>query len=76
MNLDIKKEVSIEYIENTYALATNYLKKNNSLELKYLLSELELIEDKMRICDDIGLLKRYKTILESLINKIEVIINE
>ena len=76
MYLDIKKEASIEYIENTYALATNYLKKNNSLELKYLLSELELIEDKIRICDDIGLLKRYKTILEPLINKIEVIINE
>ena len=48
MNLDIKKEVSIEYIENTYALATNYLKRNNSLELKHLLSELELIEDE---CD-------------------------
>ena len=76
MSLDIKKEVSIEYIENTYALAVNYLKKNNSLELKYLLSELELIEDKIRICDDIGLLKRYKVDLEPLINKIEVIINE
>ena len=76
MNIDIKKEVSIEYIENTYALASNYLKKNNSLELKYLLNELELIEDKIRICNDIEFLKRYKVILEQLINKIEVIVNE
>jgi len=76
MNLDIKKEVSIEYIENTYALGINYLKKNNSLELKHLLNELELIEDKIRICNDIEFLKRYKVILEQLINKIEVIVNE
>lgn len=76
MNLDIKKEVSIEYIENTYALASNYLKINNNLELKHLLNELELIEDKIRICNDIDLLKRYKVILEQLIDKIEVIINE
>ena len=76
MNIDIKKEVSIEYIENTYALASNYLKKNNSLELKHLLNELELIEDKIRICNDVEFLKRYKVILKQLINKIEVIINE
>ena len=76
MNLDIKKEVSIEYIENTYALASNYLIHNNSLELKHLLSELELIEDKIRMCSDIELLKRYKVILEPLLNKIEVIVNE
>ena len=76
MNLDIKKEVSIEYIENTYALGINYLKKNNSLELKHLLNELELVEDKIRMCDDIEILKRYKVILNQLINKIEVIVNE
>ena len=76
MSLDIKKEVSIEYIENTYALASNYLKVNNSLELKHLFNELELIEDKIRICNDIELLKRYKVILEPLIGKIEVIVNE
>ena len=76
MNLDIKKEVSIEYIENTYALASNYLKLNNNLELKHLLNELELIEDKIRLCKDIDLLKRYKVILKQLINKIEVIVNE
>ena len=76
MSLDIKKEVSIEYIENTYALGTNYLKKNNNLELKHLLNELELIEDKIRMCNDIELLKRYKVILEPLIGKIEVIVNE
>lgn len=76
MNLDIKKEVSIEYIENTYALASNYLKHNNSLELKHLLSELELMEDKIRICNDVNLLKGYKVILKQLLNKIEVIVNE
>ena len=76
MNLEIKKEVSIEYIENTYALAINYLKHNNSLELKHLLSELELIEYKIRICYDIELLKRYKVILDQLVNKIEGIVNE
>lgn len=76
MNLDIKKEVSIEYIENTYALGANYLKKNNSLELKHLLNELELIEDKIHRCSDIEFLKRYKVILNQLINKIEVIVNE
>ena len=76
MSLDIKKEVSIEYIENTYALGTNYLKKNNNLELKHLLNELELIEDKIRMCNDIELLKRYKVILIPLIVKIEVIVNE
>ena len=76
MSLDIKKEVSIEYIENTYALGTNYLKKNNNLELKHLLNELELIEDKIRMCSDIELLKNYKVLLEPLIGKIEVIVNE
>lgn len=76
MSLDIKKEVSIEYIENTYALGTNYLKKNNNLELKHLLNELELIEDKIRMCNDIELLKNYKVLLEPLIGKIEVIVNE
>ena len=76
MNLDIKREVSIEYIENTYALGINYLRKNNNLELKHLLSELELIEDKIRMCSDIELLKRYKVILNQLINKIEVIVDE
>lgn len=76
MNIDIKKEVSIEYIENTYALASNYLKKNNSLELKHLLNELELIEDKIRMIDNVEMLKRYKVILNQLISKIEVIVNE
>lgn len=73
MNLEIKKEVSIEYIENIYALAINYLKNNNSLELRYLLDELELIEDKVRVCSDVS---RYKIILNSLIDRIEGIINE
>lgn len=76
MNLDIKKEVSIEYIENTYALASNFLMKKNNLELKYLLDELELMEDKIRNCNDVNMLKKYKNLLLPIINKIEVIVNE
>ena len=37
---------------------------------------LELIEDKIRICDDIEVLNNYKNILNSLIYRIEGIINE
>ena len=76
MNLDIKKEVSIEYIENTYALASNFIMKKNNLELKYLLDELELMEDKIRNSNDVNKQKKYKNLLLPIINKIEVIVNE
>ncbi|MBR6690235.1 MAG: hypothetical protein IKL65_02775 [Bacilli bacterium] len=76
MNIDITKESTIEYIESIYALSISYLKNNTNIELKNLLKELELIEDKIRICDDIEVLNNYKNILNSLIYRIEGIINE
>jgi len=74
--MDIIKETTIEYIENIYALSISYLKDNNNMELKNLLKELELIEDKIRLCDDEQILNNYKNILNQLINRIEGIINE
>lgn len=74
--MDIIKESTIEYIENIYALSISYLKDNNNMELKNLLKELELIEDKIRLCDDEQILNNYKNILNQLINRIEGIINE
>ena len=76
MNIDIIKETTIEYIENIYAMSINYLKNNNNVELKNLLKELELIEDKIRVCMDIEIINNYKSILRHLINRIEGIINE
>lgn len=76
MNIDIIKETTVEYIENIYALSSNYLKYNNNAELKNLLKELELLEDKIKICNDIKLLNNYKNILNPIINRIEGIINE
>ena len=76
MNIDIIKEVTIEYIENEYALATNYLKTNSDMRLKNMLEELELLEDKIRVCDDINALDNYKTMLDHLISRMEGIINE
>lgn len=75
MNIDVIKESTIEYIENIYALSINYLKDNNNIELKNLLKELELIEDKIRMCN-VDELDNYKSILNHLINRIEGIINE
>ena len=57
-------------------ISISYLKNNNNVELKNLLKELELIEDKIRECEDENLLSNYKNILDDLINKIEGIINE
>ena len=76
MNIDIIKEVTIEYIESEYALATNYLKNTNDIRLKNMLEELELIEDKIRFCNDINVLDNYKTMLDHLISRMEGIINE
>jgi hypothetical protein len=71
MNLDIVKEVTIEYIENIYVLATNYLKNNNYIYLKNILEELDVLEERVRICSDINVLDNYKTLLNHLGNKIE-----
>ncbi len=76
MDINLIKEVTLEYIENIYALSISYLKNNNNIELKNLLKELELMEDKIRECEDENLLNNYKNILDDLINKIEGIINE
>ena len=74
--MDIIKEAIIERIENMYALSINYLNKNNNLELKNILKELELIEDKIRVCDDINSFNKLKNVLDNLLNSIEVLINE
>lgn len=76
MDLNIVKEATIEYIENMYALGINYLKNVNNNQLNNLLEELELLEEKIKICNDISILDNYQTLLNHLINKIEVIINE
>lgn len=76
MDIMVVKEATVEYIENIYALAINYLKNNKNIKLKNMLMELELIEDKIRLCEDIDSLENYKSLLESLIKGIEVIINE
>lgn len=76
MKLDIVKEASIEYCENMYALGSNHLRIENNLELKHLLKELTMLEDKIRICDDIEQLNNYKVLLTQIVNKIEGIINE
>lgn len=74
--MELIKEITIEYIENIYALSVNYLKDNNNIELKYLLRELELIEDKIRECNDEDSLNNYRTVLEHLISRIEAVMNE
>ena len=76
MNIDIIKEATIEYIENMYALSINYLNKNNNLELKNILKELDFIENKIRICVDINAFNKLKNVLNNLLNRIEVLINE
>ncbi len=76
MDIYTNKSNIIEYIENIYGLYTSYLKNKNNIKLKNMLKELELIENKIRLCDDIKLLDNYKVILNQLIGKIEDIINE
>ena len=75
MNFDTIKEVCVEYCEDMYALVSNYLKSNDNLELVEHLKQIENLEDKIRICDDINKLFDYKKILEQIMNRIEVIIN-
>lgn len=76
MNIDIIKEATIEHIENMYALSINYLNKNNNLELKNILKELEFIEDKIRLCEEVDSFNKLKNVLDNLLNRIEVLINE
>ena len=76
MNIDILKEASVEYCENIYALSINYLRKNNNTKLDSLVKELAILEDDIRKCENMELLNAYKMLLESLVSKIEGIINE
>lgn len=75
MNFDIKKESSIEYCENIYALSTTYLKNDNNIELKHLLKEIIMLEDKIRECSNEGDIDNYISLLKIVCNRIEGIIN-
>lgn len=75
MDFDIVKEVCVEICENTYALGINHLKNRDNNELKLLLDSLVVLNNNIRLCDDINKLFNYKKKLEQLINRIEVIIN-
>ncbi len=70
------KTSTIEYVENIYGLATNYLKSHSSLELETLMKKLEDLEDKYEACEDQAVLKEYEFLLKEVIDRMEVIINE
>ena len=44
--------------------------------LKNILKELDFIENKIRICVDINAFNKLKNVLNNLLNRIEVLINE
>ena len=70
------KTSTIEYVENIYGLATNYLKTHTSTELESLMKKLEELEDKYELCEDQNILKDYEYLLKEVIDRMEVIINE
>ncbi len=70
------KTSTIEYVENIYGLATNYLKHHTSPELENLMAKLEDLETKYELCNDKNLLKEYERLLKNVIDRMEVIINE
>ena len=74
--MEISKESIVEYIEDMYALGINYLSNHNNRELKGLLNNLELLEDDIRVCDDMEILKEYVGLFREYVDKIEGIINE
>ena len=76
MDIGVLKEAIMEYCENIHALAINYLHKNNNPVLENYIHELTMLEDDIRICDNVDILDAYKKLLEVLVNKIEGIINE
>lgn len=76
MDLNILKESNIEYCENMYALSMTYLRERDNSLLRELLSNMDKIENAIRVCDSIDELKRYIDTLEVIFDKIEVIINE
>ena len=66
----------MEYIENIYGLASNYLKNNSSLKLKELLEHIEKLEDNIIECDDDIKYNEYKIQLYKICSEIEAIIDE
>ena len=76
MNREIVKAANIEYIENIYALAINSFVRSNNMELKELIDELDVFEDKIRKEENEKKLNNYIIDLNELINRIEVLINE
>ena len=70
------KTSTIEYVENIYGLATNYLKTHSSSELESLMNDLENLESNFESCDDMILLLDYEKKLKDIIDRMEVIINE
>jgi hypothetical protein len=70
------KTSTIEYVENIYGLATNYLKHHSSSELESLMIKLEDLETKYELCNDEKLLKEYERLLKDVIDGMEVIMNE
>lgn len=75
VNVDVIKEINIEYCENLYALGVNYLKNNNNKDLEVILDKVAKLEECIRKSEDINELFNYKYYLEQLSNGIEVIIN-
>ena len=67
---------TIEYIENIYGLATNYLKNHINKELESLMQELEDLEDKYELCKEDSKLKDFEGLLKNVISRMEVIIHE
>ena len=70
------KTSTIEYVENIYGLATNYLKDHSSLELESLMNKLEDLETKFELCEDETKLKELEGLLKEVIDGMEVIMNE
>ena len=70
------KTSTIEYVENIYGLATNYLKHHSSSKLEELMRKLEDLETKYELCEDEIKLKELEGLLKNVIDEMEVIINE
>ena len=66
----------IEFIENLYGLATNFLITSKNYKLEQIIKELEFLENQYEFCENIKEQRLYEILLEDIYNKIEVIINE
>ena len=70
------KNSTIEYVENIYGLASNYLIKHNNPKLKILMERLEDLESKYESCNDSLSLNKYELLLKEVIDGMEVLMNE